>query len=72
MTDSVKKVTRLCGGTVYLPDTVYEKVWGQIERGEVRVGHAAAREIARRIEQRGGFWDFEARKAHNSTGSETS
>ncbi len=34
----------------------WERVVGQIERGEVRVGPEAAREIARRIEAQGGFW----------------
>lgn len=33
-----------------------ERIQGQIDRGEVRVGPEAAREIARRIEDEGGFW----------------
>lgn len=38
------------------PTTEAERVLGQIERGEVRAGPEAAREIARRIEDEGGFW----------------
>lgn len=34
-----------------------ERVQGQIDRGEVRAGPQAAREIAQRIESEGGFWN---------------
>lgn len=39
------------------PATDAERVQGQIERGEVRAGPDAAREIAARIEADGGFWN---------------
>lgn len=38
------------------PMSESERVLGQIERGEVRAGPDAAREIAARIEDEGGFW----------------
>lgn len=38
------------------PMTDAEREQGQIDRGEVRVGPAAAREIAARVESGGGFW----------------
>lgn len=38
------------------PATDAERIQGQIDRGEVRVGPDAAREIAARIEAAGGFW----------------
>lgn len=44
------------GGTVR-PMTDAERVQGQIERGEVRTGPDAVREIAQRIERQGGFWN---------------
>lgn len=38
------------------PMSESERVLGQIERGEIRVGPDAAREIAQRVEAQGGFW----------------
>lgn len=33
-----------------------DRIQGQIDRGEIRTGPGAAREIAQRIENEGGFW----------------
>lgn len=38
------------------PMTEAERVTGQIARGEVRADAEAAREIAQKIEDQGGFW----------------
>jgi hypothetical protein len=38
------------------PTTDSERILGQIARGEIRADTAAAREIAQRIEDQGGFW----------------
>lgn len=38
------------------PMSESERVLGQIERGEVDASHSAARKIAQRIEDQGGFW----------------
>lgn len=38
------------------PMSESERVLGQIERGEIRAGRDAAREIAARVEAQGGFW----------------
>lgn len=38
------------------PTSDAERIQGQIERGEVRADADAAREIAQRIEDEGGFW----------------
>ena len=43
------------GGTV-TKDSGADRVRGQMERGEIRFGPEAAREIAQRIEDQGGFW----------------
>lgn len=42
-------------GTV-IPEMDHERVRRQIREGRVRAGAEAAREIARRIEDQGGFW----------------
>lgn len=47
------------GGGRIAPLRDDERVLGQITRGEVRAGPDAAREIARRITEQGGFWDPE-------------
>ncbi|MBM7554541.1 hypothetical protein [Thalassobacillus pellis] len=38
------------------PPSESERIQGQIARGEVRAGPEAAREIAAKIEAKGGFW----------------
>ena len=39
------------------PTSDADRIQGQIDRGEIRTGPDAAREIATRIENEGGFWD---------------
>ena len=43
------------GGLVNVP-TASEHLHEQVRTGRVRIGPEAAREIARRIEDQGGFW----------------
>jgi hypothetical protein len=40
-----------------------EKLNNQLILGQCRIGRNAAREIAERVTQEHGFWDFEERKA---------
>lgn len=37
--------------------TDVDRLWLQVDTGQVRIGPDAAREIARRIEKGHGFWD---------------
>jgi hypothetical protein len=39
------------------PSSDADRIQNQIDRGEIRTGPDAAREIAQRIENEGGFWD---------------
>ncbi len=57
-----KKKRRPVDPSVYRmkPMTDNERVSGQISRGEVLAGPDAARAIAQRIEESGGFWDHPA------------
>lgn len=48
-------------GTLRHP-TDSTRVINQIASGRVRADPAAAREIAQRIEEEGGFWDFEKKR----------
>lgn len=47
-------------GTVNPPQE-WQHILGRAERGEIRIGPDAARQIARGITAQGGFWDHPGR-----------